>query len=85
MNPIQTFIAAVQTNILDPLITLIALGAFLYFVWGVVLFVQNAENEEKRKQGQQHIIWGLVGLVILFGAKAIIALIASSIGVSVPR
>lgn len=69
----NAFILKVEDAILTPLLTLIALAAFIIFVWGVVQFIQGAESPEKRKTGQQHIIWGVVGLAILFGAQAIIS------------
>ncbi len=63
-----------------PLVTLISLAAFVLFVWGVVQFIAHAEDEEKRKTGQQHMIWGIIGLVIMFGANAIIAIIRATVG-----
>ncbi len=84
-DPINAFIAVVLENIVNPVITLLGLGAFVLMVYGVVVFIANGENEEKRATGQRHIVWGLIGMLILFGANAIIALIASTIGVEVPR
>lgn len=84
MEAFNSFLGSVQTAILNPLITLLAMAAFLYFVWGVVMFIRNADDEGKRKEGQQHIIWGLVGLVVIFGAQAILSILASTIGVDVP-
>lgn len=76
----ETFMAAVEREILSPLLTLIAIAAFAVFVFGVVEFIRGADNEEKRRAGQQHMIWGIVGLVIIFGANAIIAIISATIG-----
>lgn len=84
-DPIDAFIAAVLVNIVNPIITLLGVGAFLLMVYGIVVFIANGENEEKRATGQRHIIWGLLGMVIIFGANAIIALIASTLGVEVPK
>lgn len=77
---ISGFIEGIQREILTPLITLISLAAFVLFVWGVVEFVRNADNDEKRKVGQQHMIWGIIGLVIIFGANAIITMITATLG-----
>lgn len=84
MDVFNDFIGKVQTAIINPLITLIALAAFVVFVWGVVEFIAGAGNEEKRATGQQHMLWGFVGLVIIFGAKAIVTLLGNSIGVQPP-
>lgn len=77
----QQFLAKIQEQILTPIVTLLALAAFVLFVWGVVQFIAGADDEEKRKTGQQHMIWGIIGLVIMFGANAIIMLIKQTVGV----
>jgi len=82
MSPFQEFIVKVQDAILTPIITLLSLGAFLLFIWGIVEFIAGSDNEEKRTAGQQHMIWGLIGLVIIFGANAIVSLMKATVGAS---
>jgi TRAP-type C4-dicarboxylate transport system permease small subunit len=84
MDVLQSFLAKVEQAIINPLIELIALAAFVVFIWGVVDFIAGAANEEKRQKGQQHILWGLIGLVIIFGAKAIVTLLANTFGITLP-
>lgn len=81
----HTFLRKIEIAILNPLITLLGLAAFVLFVWGVVEFIANAGNEEKRKQGQVHIMWGFIGLAIMFGARGIVALLAGTFGLTVPQ
>jgi len=73
------FLIKVQDAILTPIITLLSLAAFLLFLWGIVEFIAGATNEEKRATGQQHMIWGIIGLVIIFGANAIVSLIKATV------
>lgn len=80
MDPLQKFIGAIEREILAPIITLIALAAFVMFIWGVVDFIRGADDAEKRKTGQQHMIWGIIGLTIIFGANAILAIIKAMVG-----
>lgn len=80
----HSFLTKVEVALINPIITLLGLAAFALFVFGIVEFVGGAGNEEKRSIGQRHMIWGFIGLTIMFGAKAIIAIMASSIGVPVP-
>jgi hypothetical protein len=47
---------------------LLATGAFVLFLWGVFQFIAHAGDESKRSEGKQAILWGLVGLVIIFSA-----------------
>jgi hypothetical protein len=76
----QTFFDNVKTNIVNPIITLLAVAAFVVFVWGVVDFIRSADDAEKRGTGQQHMIWGIIGLVIIFGANAIIGILKNTFG-----
>jgi uncharacterized membrane protein YidH (DUF202 family) len=76
----NTFLGKVQEQILTPIITLLSLAAFLLFLWGIVEFIAGSEDEEKRRSGQQHMIWGIIGLVIIFGANAIVSLMKATVG-----
>ncbi|MDB5264740.1 MAG: hypothetical protein JWN64_311 [Parcubacteria group bacterium] len=66
--------------ILYPIITLISLAAFVLFLWGIFQFVANSADEEKRSDGKMHMIWGLVGLAIIFAANSIIAIMKATVG-----
>jgi uncharacterized membrane protein YidH (DUF202 family) len=79
---VQGFINNIAREILTPIITLISLAAFALFVYGVVEFIRNADNDEKRRSGQQHMIWGIIGLAIIFGANAIIKILTSTLGIT---
>ena len=69
---LDSFIAKITSLIITPIITLLALVAFVIFIWGVFQYVRSADDAEARKTGQQHIFWGLIGLMIMFGTTAII-------------
>lgn len=80
-NPLFAFIAAIEREILAPLVTLVALAAFLLFLWGVVEFIRaGAADSTKRSDGQRHMLWGIIGLAVLFSANAIVAFIRSAVG-----
>ncbi|HQT82597.1 MAG: hypothetical protein B7W98_01220 [Parcubacteria group bacterium 20-58-5] len=72
MAKLNTFLGNVVTQIINPIILLLAAVAFVAFLWGVFEFIANAGDETKRKEGKSAILWGLVGLVIIFGAYGII-------------
>ncbi|MEK7157367.1 MAG: hypothetical protein AAB709_02350 [Patescibacteria group bacterium] len=71
---LNTFLAKVVTQIVNPIILLLAAAAFVAFLWGVFNFIAHAGDEGKRKEGKDAILWGIVGLVIIFGAYGIINL-----------
>ncbi len=72
MAALNAFLAKVVVELVNPLILLLAAGAFVAFIWGVFEFIRNAGDETKRSEGRRAIFWGLIGLVIIFGAYGII-------------
>jgi len=74
MPVLNQFLDKVVVQIINPIILLLAATAFVVFLWGVFEFIAHAGDETHRKEGKQAILWGLVGLVIIFGAYGIINL-----------
>ncbi|MEK7604483.1 MAG: hypothetical protein AAB442_01655 [Patescibacteria group bacterium] len=72
MTVLNQFLQKVVTEIVNPLILLLAAVAFVVFLWGVFEFIARAGDETKRAEGKKAILWGLVGMVIIFGAYGII-------------
>jgi hypothetical protein len=66
-------------NIVNPIILLMLALAVIFFLWGVLDFVRNAENSEKRKEGGTHMLWGAIGLFIMISAYGIVRLIIGTI------
>lgn len=78
MAALSTFIGKVVVQIINPIILLLAGAAFVLFVWGGFQFVLNAGDDTKRAEGRSALLWGLIGLVIIFGAYKIIDLAINS-------
>jgi cytochrome c biogenesis protein CcdA len=72
MVVLNQFLGKVEVQIINPIILLLAAAAFVVFLWGVFEFVAHAGDETKRKEGKSAILWGIIGLVIIFGAYGII-------------
>jgi len=49
--------------------------AIVFFIYGLVEFIGGANNEEKRKTGKQHIIWGIIGLFIMAAVWGIMSIL----------
>ena len=75
----DTLFDKIISQILQPIEYLLFAVAIVYFLYGVMGFIQNADAPEKRKEGEKHIIWGIVGLFIMVSAVGIINLIYGTI------
>lgn len=82
MEKLNNFLDSVVAQIINPIILLLAAAAFVLFIWGVFEFILHAEDEEKRTEGRKAIMWGLIGLVIIFGAYGIINLALGTFNLS---
>lgn len=74
MSVLNNFLDKVVVQIINPIILLLAAAAFVVFLWGVFEFIVHAADASKREEGRRAIMWGLIGLVIIFGAYGIINL-----------
>jgi hypothetical protein len=73
-------------NVLQPIAILVFAVGLLVFVFGVVEFLYglNAETDA-RERGKRHMIWGLVGMFIMFVASSIVFLIIEMVGVDIQK
>ncbi len=55
--------------------------AFAAFVWGVVkyLFI-HGNDEAKRAEGRLFILWGVIGMAVLFSVWGFVNLLLSTLG-----
>ncbi len=74
------FVTRLNNAILFPLIALLSGIAFLYFLWGCAQYIMNANNDAAREDGKKHIMYGLVGLVVMLSAFAILSLAVNTFG-----
>jgi hypothetical protein len=71
----------IADQIINPAIILLFALALLYFLYGVLVYIQNAENPEKRKEGGRHMMYGVLGLVIMFGVYGILAILKNTFSI----
>ena len=70
----------ILTDIVTPIVYFLFALAVIYFLWGMIKFIQNADDSDGRKEGQSNMIWGVVGLFIMVSARGIIGVILSTLG-----
>jgi len=77
-NTFSQLLYNIEYFILTPIIYLLFGLALLLFLYGVFEFIKNSDDTEERKKGGQHILWGVIGMAIMFSAYGIINLILST-------
>lgn len=77
-DTVEALVARIAISILNPVIYLLFAVALLIFIKGLVEFLANRDNATERQKGKMHMIWGVIGLFIMFAAFTIINLITNT-------
>lgn len=77
---VLVFVGKISTTILNPLIALMFGVATAYFIYGVVQYIWNPDNEEARENGRRSMFWGVIGMSIMVAVFGILRFLISSIG-----
>lgn len=75
MSSVGDVVGRFTTYVIDPALLILAAAGFFYFVWGLVVFMFALSQGGDTKEGKDHMIWGIIGMVIMFSVAGIIALI----------
>lgn len=81
---VNSIVPKIVDNIVMPLLGLLFFLTLLIFIWGLFGFFTGSEDATKRKEGQQHILWGVVGMFIMVCVYGILRLVATTVGQSAP-
>ncbi|MBT3282608.1 hypothetical protein HON59_00465 [bacterium] len=79
MSSVYRLIDSIEFLIINPLIGLLFAAGLVFFLWGLAQFIMNADSEEGRTKGKQHMVWGIVGMFIMVGAYAIINILSNTL------
>jgi hypothetical protein len=87
MSPQQTaiaeaasFVDKLNEVIIFPTIALLTAVAVFFFILGWFEYFINAANEEGRRKGVKNITFGIIGLVIMVSAFAILSIFTGTFG-----
>ncbi len=51
------------------------------FIWGVIQMIINPEDAEKRKQGKQYMIWGILALFVMVSVWGLVSIVSNTFGI----
>ncbi len=74
----QFFICLIGKSV-TPLLFLVAICIFLF---GVIKYMMNANDETKRTEGREFMIWGIVALFVMLSVWGLVGVLRSTFGVS---
>jgi hypothetical protein len=64
----------------EAIVPIIVTLAMIGFIWGVIQYYLNPENEEKRKKGKNFIVGGLLALFVIVAMWGIVGILVTTFG-----
>ncbi len=76
---IKSFVDQFIDLINKTLVPLVFAIAFIVFIWGVFqYFIAGGANEEKRKEGAQFVMWGIIGFAVMLSVWGLVHILSST-------
>lgn len=76
---VMDIIKKVETNVVNPVLYLFFTIALLVFIWGAFIYIVHADDPTKRSEGGKGMLYGIIGMFIMFSVFGIINLIAATV------
>jgi zinc transporter ZupT len=77
----QDLLGYVSCIISSSIIPLIFALATAMFIWGVVQYVINSEEEAKKAKGREFMIWGIIGLTVMFAVWGLVKIVGKTFNI----
>lgn len=78
----NTSLAGIIGRIIQGLIGISGVIALAMFVYGGVMWMTSAGNKDRVDKAKKTIVWSILGLVMIFGAYAMVSFVFSALGQS---
>jgi len=79
ITDLSSFINYATCLLMNAVVPLLVGLAVVGFVYGIIKYFLNPENEEKRKEGKSFMFWGLVTLFVMVSIWALVGVFSSTI------
>lgn len=67
-------------GLMDAAVPLLIGAAIIVFLYGVLKFILNAGDPDKRTEGRSYMIWAIVGIVVMVSVWALVYFVQSTFG-----
>ncbi len=68
-------VVKIMQNIIGVLFASLAIG----LVYGVMLYLANSDNEKKRAEIKDYLLWGVIGIIVVMGLWGILGILRESV------
>jgi len=73
--------ARFEAYLITPAILVIFAAGFFLFVYGLVEFLVKLNEGGDNSEGKSHMIWGIVGMLIMVSVYGILSIVTATFGI----
>jgi len=74
----EELLERIITFVIDPALRVVFTLGLLFFMWGLVEFLWKVKDGQPSQEGKMHMVYGLIGMLIMVSVYGIIALIVNT-------
>lgn len=78
----ETIVKNINDLIINPIILVLFAAGLFFFVYGLVEFLWNLRGGEVDNRGKEHMLWGIVGMLVMASTYSILLLILNTFGIN---
>jgi len=83
MNATVALVNKFVTYVIDPLMLVLFACSFFLFMYGMVRFLWDMKEGRPDPQGKPHLLYGIIGMLIIVSVGGIINFLASTFGLDI--
>jgi hypothetical protein len=78
LSSLTDFINFFTCTLMNAIVPLFVALAVVGFIYGIIKYFLNPDNEEKRKDGKSFMIWGLVALFVMVSIWGLVGILSNT-------
>ncbi len=78
LTDFKSLVDCAITMVVKPLVALFIGLALLYFLWGIVTYIRNLDNDTKRSEGRTMMIWGIIALFVMVSVWGLVGILTGT-------
>ena len=80
VNATDSVFQKVVLYLLNPVLQFVTVITILYFLYGIMMYIVQMNNPEKKEDGKRHLLWGSIGIFIILSINGILIMLNSAVG-----
>ncbi len=69
-------------SLVQSAIVVIGALALMFFLWNLVMYIKEYDNETKRQESRQYMIYGIIALFVMVSVWGLVDVLTTTFGVS---